>query len=146
VILDAVRKIAPIKLDPCTVRDNPTGAEYIRTPDCDPDGLQTAWHEFSGLVYVNPPYGRSRGNRCREWVLKAITEYYLGAEIVMLLPARTDTEWFHLLWPHCVMCFLKGRLVFKGQLNSAPFPSMLAYLGERPDRFREVFRSLGATL
>ena len=49
-----------ITLDPATVKDNPTNAAFIRTPDCDPDGLQTEWSSMleakPRMVYVNPPY------------------------------------------------------------------------------------------
>jgi hypothetical protein len=136
VILDLVRSFAPIKLDPCTTKSNPTGAEYIRTPQCSPDGLETAWHEFDGLVYVNPPYGRRKGQRCLEWVNKAIEEYQQGAEIIMLLPARTDTQWFQRLFRFSVpILWIKGRLTFKGQKSGAPFPSALIYMGGRMGQF-----------
>ena len=135
-ILELVRSVAPIVLDPCTTKDNPTGAQYIRTPDCSPDGLETAWHEFNGLVFVNPPYGRRKGQRCKEWVEKAINEYYQGAEIIMLLPARTDTQWFQRLFQCSIpILWIRGRLRFKGQANGAPFPSALIYMGGRPGQF-----------
>lgn len=150
-ILELVRSFAPIVLDPCTTKDNPTGAEYIRTPECSPDGLETAWHEFDGLVYVNPPYGRRKGQRCKEWVEKAIEEYQQGAEIIMLLPARTDTQWFQRLFElvsadAAVICFVKGRLTFKGQSNGAPFPSALVYLEPDDGLFGDVFREMGAII
>ena len=135
--------MGPIVLDPCTSKDNPTEAKYIRTRECNPDGLDTPWHEFDGLVYVNPPYGRRKGQRCLEWVNKAIKESRQGAEIIMLLPARTDTQWFQrvIVFP---VCFVAGRLTFKGQKNGAPFPSAVVYLGKRLTDFGRVFENMGA--
>lgn len=46
----------------------------------------------------------------------------------MLIPARTDTIWFHRFLykkPNVDIRFLKGRLKFSGSKNSAPFPSMI---------------------
>ena len=45
-----------------------------------------------------------------------------------LLPARTDTRWFHRHIyenPRAEIRFVKGRLKFGGAANSAPFPSMI---------------------
>jgi phage N-6-adenine-methyltransferase len=75
-----------------------------------------------GAVWCNPPYGRAIGL----WVAKAIDEAMHGNLVVMLLPARTDTKWFH----HAVASgaevrLIKGRLTFEGAPASAPFPSAL---------------------
>lgn len=73
---------------------------------------------------MNPPYGREIG----KWVEKALEESRKEAEcVVCLLPARTDTKWFH---DFCLpfaksITFLKGRLKFGEATNSAPFPSMV---------------------
>lgn len=89
------------------------------------DGLNYPWHQHH-YVWCNPPYGRSVG----DWVAKAHAEALLGGpthRVVMLLPARTDTRWFH---DHALgkahLYFIKGRLKFGTATNSAPFPSMLA--------------------
>ena len=154
-ILGLVRKFAPIKLDPCTTKDNPTKAEFIRTPDCSPDGLETRWHEFGGLVYVNPPYGRRKGQRCLEWVDKMIEEARLGTEIITLLPSRTDTVWFQKIldmarWDQtglqCDIVFVRGRLTFVEQPNAAPFPSAIIHWGTRWGDFAEAFKVLGRPL
>ena len=61
------------------------------------------------------------------WVKKAYEESRKGATVVMLLPARTDTRWFH-EWVYeraAEIRFLRGRLRFGGAKNSAPFPSMI---------------------
>ena len=75
--------------------------------------------KWTGVCWCNPPYGRQIG----KWVEKAVKS---SATVVMLLPARTDTKWFH-DWclPYGKIEFLRGRLKFGGCDNSAPFPSMI---------------------
>ena len=88
-------------------------------------GLTNSWQ--GETVFCNPPYGRTVG----EWVRKAYIEYgSLKCKIVMLLPARTDTRWFHDYIYRCAKIeFIKGRLKFSGSKNSAPFPSMIVIFG-----------------
>lgn len=78
-------------------------------------------NEWFGTIWCNPPYGKTIG----EWV-KACSEY--NGLSVMLIPARTDTKWFHEYIynkPNVEIRFLKGRLHFNNSKNSAPFPSMI---------------------
>ena len=86
------------------------------------DGLKQPW---PGTVWCNPPYGRQIG----KWVQKASYEAAANNNtIVMLLPARTDTRWFHTYiykQPNVETRFVRGRLKFGGSKNSAPFPSMV---------------------
>ena len=82
------------------------------------DGLAITWE--GNRVWCNPPYGRV----IKEWVKKAHFESR-HAEIVMLLPARTDTAWFHDYAIQHKVTFIRGRLKFGGQNGSAPFPSIL---------------------
>ena len=86
------------------------------------DGLSRPW---IGTVWCNPPYGRKIG----EWVRRAYISSQIGsATVVMLLPARTDTRWFHdyiYNKSNTEIRFIKGRLKFGGCKNSAPFPSMV---------------------
>ena len=85
------------------------------------DGLLQEWGDHS--VFCNPPYGREIG----KWVEKAYrTNKESGNLVVMLLPARTDTRWFHdFIYKKAEIRFVKGRLKFGGSKNSAPFPSMV---------------------
>lgn len=77
---------------------------------------------MGGVVFCNPPYGRAIGL----WVKKAYEEWKKGATVVMLLPARTDTRWFwDYIYHIAEIRFVKGRLMFGGSKNSAPFPSMV---------------------
>lgn len=74
-------------------------------------------------MFCNPPYGRVIGL----WVEKAYTESKKpDTLVVMLIPARTDTKWFHdYIYGKAEIRFIKGRLKFGGCKNAAPFPSMV---------------------
>lgn len=80
------------------------------------DALTAPW---LGTVWLNPPYGRGIG----QWVQKAADEAAGGATVVALVPARTDTKWWHehALRAHQIR-FVKGRIHF-GDAGAAPFPS-----------------------
>ena len=70
-------------------------------------------------IWLNPPYGRT----IKEWFKKANLESRRGGVVVCLVPARTDTAWW---WDYCIeheIRFIRGRLKFGNQPNSAPFPS-----------------------
>ena len=92
------------------------------------NGLEQEWDQST---YCNPPYGRG----VFSWVQKAYFESLKGKTIVMLLPARTDTRWFHeFILGKAEIRFIKGRLKFGGSKNSAPFPSMVVvYRGDKND-------------
>lgn len=106
--------------DVCAVPSNAKCKEYYTPLD---DGLSQEW---SGVCWCNPPYGREIG----KWVEKAATSKALT---VMLIPARTDTKWFHeYIYGKTEIRFIKGRLKFGGAQNSAPFPSMIVvFRGEK---------------
>ena len=67
---------------------------------------------------MNPPYGRE----ISAWV-KKVAESGLDTTVVCLLPARTDTRWWHEYVMMGEIRFLRGQLKFGGCKNSAPFPS-----------------------
>ena len=98
-------------------------ARYF-TPET--DGLSQSWN-VGGAVFCNPPYGRQIG----EWVKKAYTEATRGGyDVVLLIPARTDTAYFHdYIYRKAEIRFIRGRLKFTDEegnaKQSAPFPSML---------------------
>lgn len=84
------------------------------------DGLAQAWAPH--VCWMNPPYGRTIG----EWVHKAYTESLNGATVVCLVPARTDTHWWHdWAMKATEIRYLRGRLKFGGATNGAPFPSAI---------------------
>ena len=103
-------------LDVCALPENAKCTAYY-TPE--QDGLSQPWY---GCCWCNPPYGREIGR----WVKKAADSAEGGAMVVMLLPARTDTRWFHdYIYGKAEVRFVRGRLKFGGCKNSAPFPSMV---------------------
>lgn len=75
-----------------------------------------------GTIWCNPPYGREIG----KWVQKAYETARTGETVVMLLPARTDTKWFHdYINGKAEIRFVRGRLKFGNAKHNAPFPSMI---------------------
>jgi hypothetical protein len=88
------------------------------------DGRKVKW---TGRVFCNPPY-----SRIVEFLRKGL--YHLASSdcdlLVYLIPARTDTAWFHDYCAKGDIRFLRGRLKFGGSKNSAPFPSMLVIFRE----------------
>lgn len=74
---------------------------------------------------MNPPYGRTIG----AWMRKAYEESLKGAVVVCLVPARTDTAWWHDYAAKGKVRFLRGRLKFEGAKANAPFPSALVVFG-----------------
>lgn len=104
-------------LDPCATDENHKCDKYYTK---EMDGLSLPW---AGIVWCNPPYGREISS----WVRKAYIASRTGyATVAMLLPARTDTKWFHdYIYHKAEIRFIKGRLKFGGCKNSAPFPSMV---------------------
>lgn len=104
-------------LDPCSTDENAKCMFHYTIAD---DGLSLPW-KF-GSVFMNPPYGRE----IKHWVKKAYDEAGGGTVVVGLLPARTDTKWFHeYIYGKAEIRFVKGRLKFGGHTNAAPFPSMV---------------------
>lgn len=103
-------------LDVCATADNAKCPVYFSPVD---DGLKQVW---TGNVWCNPPYGRD----LYRWVEAAFSSA-LANVVVLLLPARTDTKWFHdFVVPFASeVRFLRGRLKFGGSPNFAPFPSMV---------------------
>lgn len=100
-------------LDVCAIPENAKCSRYF-TPE--QDGLKQEWN---GTVWCNPPYGRQIG----KWVEKA---YKSDCTVVMLLPARTDTGWFHdYIYGKAEIRFVRGRIRFGGAEWNAPFPSMV---------------------
>ena len=111
---DELDKEFNFNLDPCADSTNHKCDKYFTKEQ---NGLEMDWGGYT--VYCNPPYGREIGR----WVKKAAES---GTTVVMLLPARTDTKWFHeYIYGKAEVRFIKGRLKFGDSKNSAPFPSMV---------------------
>lgn len=106
-------------LDVAASADN---AKCARFYDIATDGLKQPW---TGRNWMNPPYGRKIG----VWCAKADAEADKGNLTVALLPARTETKWFH---DHCArwhIVFVRGRVRFSGSNINAPFPNMIVFFG-----------------
>lgn len=147
-----------IDLDPCADPGHRVPAHMHYTAQ--ENGLLRPWR---GRVYLNPPYG----DILPAWITKAL--YAPIEELIMLLPARTDTKAFQLVFAQCpAICFIAGRLHFVAGVSpapladplfpdalpaakpkpskasiQAPFPSVLTYKGPRVDAFRAHFAKLG---
>ena len=74
-------------------------------------------------MFCNPPYGKE----ISDWVQKCYEEGHKeNTLVVMLIPARTDTKYFHDYILHrAEVRFIRGRLKFGGASTGAQFPSML---------------------
>ena len=103
-------------LDPCCTHENAKCGHHYTIEE---DGLSKSWG--GQVVFCNPPYGRE----LPKWVKKCHDESR-HATIVMLIPARTDTSYFHdYIYHKAEIRFVRGRLKFGDGKNSAPFPSMV---------------------
>ena len=95
--------------DPCPLRS-------------ETNGLEVNW--YGKRVYCNPPYGPA--------IRKFLDKAQEAKIAVFLLPARTDTRWFHevVLPKAAEIRFCRGRLKFGDAKNGAPFPSMIVIFRE----------------
>lgn len=123
-LFDELNKEFGFTLDPCSTHQNAKCAKHYTAED---DGLSKDWS--NDVVFCNPPYGTDIGN----WVKKAYEENQKGATVVLLIPARTDTKYFHeYIYKKHEIRFLKGRLKFtnsEGKTQAAaPFPSMVVVM------------------
>lgn len=138
-LFDKLNEFYHFNLDPASTDDNAKCDNHYTIED---DGLSK---DRGGCnVFVNPPYGREIG----KWVKKAYEESKKpNTKVVMLIPARTDTTWFH---DYCLkgkLMFLRGRLKFVNKafpsyredgdfkVSSAPFPSMIVVFGEKGEEY-----------
>ena len=109
-------EFGPFTLDPCASEGTAKCENYFTMQN---DGLFRSWAKQT--VFMNPPYGRQISN----WIRKAYQEAQNpGTKVVCLIPARTDTKYWH---DYCMRAkeihFVRGRLKFGNSENSAPFPS-----------------------
>jgi len=114
-LFDRLHKEFDFEVDVCALPQNAKCANYF-SPEI--DGLSQKWQ---GVCWMNPPYGRSIG----QWIKKAYESSLSGATVVCLLPARTDTAWWHDFCMKGEIRLFRGRLKFGNSKNSAPFPSAI---------------------
>lgn len=105
-------------LDPCASNTNHKCDKFFTKEQ---NGLLQKWD--GETVFCNPPYG----HKIQLWIEKCYKEHIQNnITVVMLLPARTDTKWFHnFIYNKSEIRFIQGRLKFNESKNSAPFPSMV---------------------
>ena len=117
-------------LDPCSTHENAKCEKHYTLKE---NGLNQDWKNET--VFCNPPYG----SEIKHWIKKCHDEHIKNnITIVLLIPARTDTQYFHnYIYKKCELRFIKGRVKFIDEngnsKNSAPFPSMIAIYHKRND-------------
>lgn len=104
-------------LDPCATEENAKCENFYTISD---SGLSKSWR--GRRVFCNPPY-----SQIAKWVEKAYRESLKeGTVVVLLIPARTDTRYFHdYIYHRSEIRFISGRLKFSNAKWNAPFPSMV---------------------
>ena len=104
-------------LDACAGETNHKCERFITKEE---DGLRSSW--AGERVFCNPPY-----SEIDRWVKKAFSESKNdNTIIVMLIPSRTDTKYFHnYIYHRAEIRFIKGRIKFGNSKWNAPFPSMI---------------------
>lgn len=117
-LFDELNEEFNFTLDPCATDENAKCSKYFTIEG---DGLSKDWS--NNVVFMNPPYGRE----IKKWIKKAYEESLNGATVVCLIPARTDTTYWHdfIFDKANDIRFLRGRLKFGNSKNSAPFPSAI---------------------
>ncbi len=118
---EQLNEIFRFQLDVASDGDNALCQRYY-TPE--EDALQQSWNAGDGeWAWCNPPYGRG----LKDWIHKAVEESKLGARVVVLAFACTDTQWFKEAWTHArEIWFFSGRIKFTDPDNpnakKAPAP------------------------
>ena len=127
-------------LDAAASPENAKCAIYFTRED---NALTKDWHPYR-RVWLNPPYdtNRQRGILL-QFVGKAYHEAYKFCLVVCLLPAKTDTEWWHRYAEKGQKRFLKGRLYFNDDQGRAPFPSVVVIFSTWRLIVRHLLESLG---
>ena len=125
-LFDELNQEFNFTLDPCATEENAKCSKHFTIED---DGVSKDW--ANDVVFMNPPYGRE----IKKWIKKAYEESLNGATVVCLIPARTDTMYWHdfIFDKADDIRFLKGRLKFGNGKNSAPFPSAIVVYKYKED-------------
>lgn len=123
-LFDSLNEEFHFDLDPCATEQNHKCEKYFTL---DQNGLEKSWGGYK--VFCNPPY-----SSIAKWVEKAYKEAQKeNTIVVMLIPSRTDTKYFHdFIYHRSEIRFVRGRLKFGDSPYNAPFPSMIV-----------IFRAVG---
>lgn len=114
-LFDALDQEFGFTLDPCCTSESAKCKRYFTPED---NGLVKDWS--TEVVFMNPPY-----SECAAWMQKAYQSSLAGATVVCLVPARTDTRWWHGFAMKAEIRLIKGRLRFGDAAQNAPFPSAI---------------------
>jgi phage N-6-adenine-methyltransferase len=114
-VFDALHEEFHFALDVCASTSNAKCRRFFTKKQ---NGLHQPW---TGRCWMNPPYGRGIGT----WMEKAANSADDGVVVVCLVPARTDTVWWHeqVMSRASEVRLVRGRLKFGDGIGSAPFPS-----------------------
>lgn len=116
-LFDPINEEFNFTLDAAADKNNARAPSYFTAQD---DGLSKTWGTHT--VWLNPPYGQKNGS-LKDWVKKSYEESTTGATVVMLIPARTNTTWFHdYCLEHGEVRFIKGRPKFGNATHGLPQP------------------------
>jgi phage N-6-adenine-methyltransferase len=141
IIDHAIVALGAIDLDPCSNTESEPVVPAKRYFTAEDNSLSQPWE---GRTWLNPPYGRA----IAPWIEKLCYEYENGGvtAAIVLVPARTDTQWWHRLecYPYCA---IRGRVKFirstDGKRGYPAFPSAVVYLGPQLARFAGAFAEIG---
>lgn len=126
-LFDPINTEFGFTLDAAASAANTRAPKFFTAED---DGLSQDWGE--NIVWLNPPYGE-RASRISDWIKKSFSASRGGATVVMLVPARTNTNWFH---DYCLkygeVRFIRGRPKFGNATHGLPQPLCLVIF--RPDK------------
>ena len=99
-------------LDVCANAENSKCARYWTKEQ---NGLL---HPWAGVCWMNPPYGKE----LKRWIIKAECEKSKGVTTVALIPARTNTNWWHDIVMKNEVRFIRGRPMFGDSDQGLPWP------------------------
>lgn len=146
-VVTLLHRFGVVELDPCSNNHSIVRAAV----ECRyHGGLSRPWLELAPnlsrrrhFAYVNSEYGDELSKR---WGPRCVAEHLTGVEIVQLVPARPDTEWWRQLrTAAALVAVVRGRLQFirpRRKRTPSLFPSALFYYGQRADEFEELFSEL----
>lgn len=144
--IEAARKVmGSIDLDPASCAEANTRVKATRYYTKADDGLA---HEWSGNVWLNPPFGKIDGkSTIKLFIRKLLDEYERGhvSQAIYLITGKNNSVWFRWIWDYPV-CFPHEHVYFRrpdGSVKDQMFGVLFAYLGPNEQRFIDVFQQFG---
>ena len=132
-VLDSVYEFFPnLELDPCCDDKQSPNVKAQRYYDISDDGLAEPWN--ADTVFMNHPYSESR-----LWIPYAVQQHELhNNEMLLLIKLDISTKWWRCIAHYPWLAYNK-RLKFGEGTHAAPFQSAMVYLGNRIEKFYNVF-------